>query len=430
MPASYTGVDFNNRIIENDSVNSLDLEFLYNGGGVAVGDFNNDGFQDLYFTGNMVSNKLYLNKGDFHFQDVTDQARVTGENRWSNGASVVDINNDGLLDIFVCASIKKNPIERTSLLYVNKGISKDGVPFFEEKAAEYGLADTSYAVQSAFFDYDNDGDLDMYLLNTKLTSRNIFLFNNNNIDTTRTDFDKLYRNDWNEKLGHPVFTNVSKEAGVMLPGYGLGLGIADINNDGWKDIYISNDFIGSDVLYINNGNGTFTNKVREYFRHTSQNSMGNDIADINNDGYQDVVTVDMNPEDNYRKKKNMTGNNYAVHQNMIYNGYMLQYVRNTLQINSGPIFKNHDSIVGPVFSDIGFLAGVAETDWSWNPSLADFDNDGLRDLIITNGYPKDITDKDFAAFRTGSSPQHRRKKLLLRFRRSKLRTMLSKTEQA
>jgi hypothetical protein len=412
VTSSQSGIHFNNLITENDSINSLDLEFLYNGGGVAVGDFNNDGLADLYFTGNMVSNKLYLNKGNFQFEDVTEIAKVTGETRWANGASVVDINNDGLLDIYVCATIKKNPRERTCLLYINKGMNEKGVPVFEEKAAEYGLADTSYSVQAAFFDYDNDGDLDMYLLTTKLTSRNVFQFNNNNLETSKTDVDKLYKNDWNDSLGHPVFTDVSKKSGIVHSGYGLGIGIADINKDGWKDIYVSNDFIGSDLCYINNGDGTFTNKIKEYFRHTSQNSMGNDIADVNNDGYPDVITVDMNPEDNYRKKKNMTGNNYNVYQNMIYNGYTLQYVRNTLQINSGPIANAHDSAADPVFSDISFYAGVAQTDWSWNPSMADFDNDGMKDILITNGYPKDITDKDFAVFRGNSSPATPKKEII------------------
>jgi hypothetical protein len=398
--SSHTGITFNNKVVENDSVNPIDLEFLYNGGGVAVGDFNNDGLPDLYFTASEVSNKLYLNKGDFKFEDVTDAAHVSGEGRWCNGVSVADINNDGLLDIYVCTTIKKNPEQRRNLLYINQGVNKNGVPVFKEMAAAYNLADTGYSVQAAFFDYDNDGDLDMYLLQTKLAQRDVVQFSRNNSrDTSKTDIDKLYRNDWNDSLKHPVFTDVSNEAGITDHGYGLGLNIADINNDGWKDIYVTNDFFSNDLLYINNHNGTFTNKAADYFKHTSRNAMGNDIADVNNDGLEDILAVDMNPEGNYRKKKNMDGNNYYIYQRMIYERLIIQYVRNTLQLNMGPRILGNDSIGDPVFSDIGFYAGVAETDWSWNPSIADFDNDGNKDIFITNGYPRDVTDHDFAAFR-------------------------------
>ncbi|MEP6751056.1 MAG: VCBS repeat-containing protein, partial [Bacteroidota bacterium] len=277
---SHSGVNFINEVVENDSINPLDMEFLYNGGGVGAGDFNNDGLPDLYFTASTGSNKLYLNRGNFTFEDVTAIAKVTGEGRWCNGVSVVDINNDGLLDMYVCATIKKNPAERTNLLYVNEGIDKNGIPIFKEVAKEYGLADTGYSVQAAFFDYDNDGDLDMYLLNTKLAKRDGVRFNNNNIDKEHTDYDKLFRNDWNDKLHHAVYTEVSEKAGISLPGYGLGIAITDINRDGWPDIYVSNDFYSNDVLYINNRDGTFTNKISECLKHTSQNSMGNDIADI------------------------------------------------------------------------------------------------------------------------------------------------------
>ncbi|MEP6947891.1 MAG: VCBS repeat-containing protein [Ginsengibacter sp.] len=380
------------------------MEFLYNGGGVAVGDFNNDGLPDLYFTASTTSNKLYLNKGNLAFEDITEKAGVTGEGRWSNAASVVDINNDGLADIYICATIKKNPEQRRNLLYINQGLNKDGIPTFKEMAKEYHLDDTSLSVHAAFFDYDNDGDLDMYLVTTKLAQRDATQFMNNNTgDTSKNDYDKLFRNDWNDSLKHPVFTDVSAQAGIVHHGYGLGVGIADINKDGWKDIYVTNDFYGSDLLYINNHNGTFTEKLKGICKHTSQNAMGNDIADINNDGLADIISVDMNPEDNFRKKKNMNGNNYFMYQNMMSGHYMLQYVRNTLQLNQGPVLNAGDSIGEPVFSDIGFLAGVAETDWSWNPSIADFDNDGNRDIIITNGYPRDVTDHDFAAFRRSSN---------------------------
>lgn len=412
ISSGHSGIHFNNRVVENDSINPIDLEFLYNGGGVAVGDFNGDGLQDLYFTGSLVSNKLYLNRGNFRFEDVTEKAGVTGAGRWCNGVTVVDINNDGRPDIYVCASIKKDPAQRTNLLYINQGPDKDGIPVFKEMAAEYGLADTSYSVQAAFFDYDNDGDLDMYLVTTKLAERDVVQFSANDSRGDHSDADKLYRNDWNDSLKHPVFTDVSRQAGITDPGYGLGVSIADINGDGWKDIYVTNDFLGSDLLYINNRDGTFTNKAGEYFKHTSQNAMGNTIADINNDGLADILTVDMNPPDNYRKKKNMGGSNYNIYQNMLNGRYLLQYVRNTLQLNQGPRVGEQDSIGDPVFSDIGFFAGVAETDWSWNPSIADFDNDGNRDILITNGYPRDVTDHDFVAFRRQSAATVSKKDLI------------------
>ncbi|MHA4811072.1 VCBS repeat-containing protein [Flavitalea flava] len=413
IASGTSGIHFNNKITENDSINPIDEEFLYNGGGVGVGDFNKDGLPDLYFTGSQVSNKLYLNKGNFSFSDITLEARVTGEGRWCNGVSVVDINNDGWPDIYVCTTIKKDPAQRTNLLYVNQGPDKNGIPVFREMAAEYGLADTSYSVQAAFFDYDNDGDLDMYLVTTKLTQRDAAIrFASNNASQDHRDVDKLFRNDWNDSLKHPVFTDVSAAANITDHGYGLGVAIVDINRDGWKDIYVSNDFLGSDLLYINNGNGTFTNRIGEYFKHTSQNAMGNAMADINNDGLADLLTVDMDPEDNFRKKKNMGGANYTIYQNMLYGNYMLQYVRNTLQLNQGPRVNGHDSIGPPIFSDISFYAGVAETDWSWNPSLADFDNDGFRDILITNGYPRDVTDHDFSAFRQEKGAAVSKKELI------------------
>ena len=402
IPASHSGIIFNNLITENDSINPIDMEFLYNGGGVAVGDFNNDNLPDLYFTASMVPNKLYLNKGGLTFQDITSGAEVDGEGRWSNAASVVDINNDGLQDIYVCTTVKKNPGERKNILYVNQGLNKEGIPLFKDMASAYGLADTSYSVHAAFFDYDNDGDLDMYLVTTRLAKRESASFSGNNAPTHREDIDKLFRNTWNDSLKHPVFTDVSEESGITDNGFGLGIAIADINRDGWKDIYVTNDFFGSDLLYINNKNGTFSNKAKEYFKHTSQNAMGNDIADINNDGLADIIAVDMNPEDNYRKKKNMNGNNYFIYQKMLYENIRLQYVRNTLQLNTGPVTGNADSIEHPVFSDIGFYTGVAETDWSWSPLIADVDNDGNRDILITNGYPRDVTDHDFASFRSRS----------------------------
>ncbi|MBD0287244.1 MAG: CRTAC1 family protein, partial [Flavisolibacter sp.] len=421
--AAHTHITFNNKIVENDSINPLDMEFLYNGGGVAVGDFNQDGLPDLYFTASQVSNKLYLNKGNLQFKDITEKAGVTGEGRWCNAASVVDINNDGWPDIYVCATIKKNPAERTNLLYINQGLNKEGVPFFKEMAQAYNLADTGFSVHAAFFDYDRDGDLDMYLVTTALAQRNSTRFDGGTDENKQALSDKLFRNEGSDSLGHPWFRDVSREAGIQDDGYGLGIAIADVNRDGWKDIYVTNDFFTSDKLYINNGPSpspsgegwgevTFTDKAKTCFKHTSQNAMGNDIADINNDGLEDIIAVDMNPEDNYRKKKNMNGLNYFVHQNIINYGLVLQYVHNTLQLNNGLVALDSTRQLLPSFSDIAFYAGVAETDWSWNPSLADFDNDGYKDLIITNGYPKDVTDHDFGAYRSRAFQSASKKELL------------------
>ncbi len=412
LPSEKTGIHFNNAITENDSINPIDLEFLYNGGGVAVGDFNNDGLPDLYFTASTVANKLYLNKGGLQFSDITAASGTGGKGRWCNAASVVDINNDGLPDIYVCATIHKNPAERSNILYVNQGLNKDGIPVFKDMAEEYGLADTSYSVHAAFFDYDNDGDLDMYLVTTRLVKRESASFSNNTALAQHEDIDKLFRNDWSDSLHHPVFTDVSKEAGIVDNGFGLGVAIADINLDGWKDIYVTNDFFGNDVLYINNKNGTFTNKAKEYLKHTSQNAMGNDICDINNDGLADIITVDMNPEDNYRKKKNMSGVNYYIYQNMVYQNMLLQYVRNTVQLNMGNTTGYDDSLSHPVFGDISFYTGMAETDWSWSPLIADVNNDGNRDVLITNGYPRDVTDHDFTSFRNQSGTIASKKQLI------------------
>jgi hypothetical protein len=400
ISSEHSGIHFDNKIIENDSINPLDLTNIYNGGGVGIGDFNNDGLQDIYFTGNMVSNKLYLNKGDFKFQDVTDEAGVTGNGKWCRGVSVIDINNDGWLDIYVCATIKDNPEQRRNLLYINQGLDKNGIPHFKEMAREYGLGDTLYSTMAEFFDYDNDGDLDMYLtVNNIPKGYNAGLFKPIVTDGSFPSTGRLYRNDWNDSLKHPVFTDVSKQAGITIEGFGHDATIVDINKDGWKDIYVSNDFIGNDILYINNHDGTFTDKSKTYFKHTSANGMGQDIEDINNDGLADVLEMDMNPPDNYRKKMFLNTGSYRDYQNTENFGYQYQYVRNTLQVNQGPRVNANDSIGDPIFSEIAFYAGTAETDWSWTPLVTDFDNDGYRDIIITNGYPKDVTDHDFINFR-------------------------------
>jgi hypothetical protein len=404
VPSSKSGIHFNNKIVENDSVNPIDLTNIYNGGGVGIGDFNNDGLEDIYFTGNQVANKLYLNKGNFKFQDVTGLAKVNGGGKWCRGISVIDINNDGLMDMYVSATILADSKMRENLLYVNQGIDKDGIPHFEDKAAEYNLNDSSYSTMAAFFDYDNDGDLDVYItVNEILEDYNPSVYRFKIVDGSFPSTGRLYRNDWNNSLKHPVFVNVTKQAGVTIEGYGHATTIADFNKDGWKDIFVTNDFNSNDLLYINNHDGTFTDKATSYFAHTSANGMGQDVIDINNDGLSDVIELDMNPEDNLRKKMMLGANSYQNYQNSDFYNYQYQYVRNTLQLNQGPRVNEGDSIGDPIFSDIAFFSGIAETDWSWTPLVQDFDNDGFRDIIVTNGYPKDITDRDFISFRQQSS---------------------------
>jgi hypothetical protein len=390
-------IDFSNRITENDTMNILDYEYIYNGGGVGIGDFNNDGLEDVYFAGNQVESKLYLNKGDFKFEDVTEISKTANADNWSSGVAVLDINADGKLDIYVCNTTYKNPAERVNSLFINQGVDENNVPVFKDMAVEYGLDDDSYSVNAVFFDYDNDNDLDMMII------INEFLGYSQYANTPRTKeqrkkevqrVDRLYRNDFNEELGHAVFTNVSEEAGINIAGFSLGINICDLNKDGWKDIYITNDFMSNDILYINQQDGTFKNEEKKYLKHTSHSAMGNDVADINNDGYPEIVALDMLPENNYRQKKFLKGNNYTSYFNNNRFGYTFQYVRNTLQLNNG-IDANH----APKFSEIALYSGISASDWSWTPMVVDFDNDMDRDIIVTNGFPKDVTDMDYVDYK-------------------------------
>jgi hypothetical protein len=413
VPSSHSGITFNNSIVENDSINPLDVVNIYNGGGVGIGDFNNDGLPDIYFGGNMTSSRLYLNKGDFKFEDITDKAGVGGLGRWARGISVIDINNDGLMDIYICNTISKDSLQRRNILYVNQGTDKEGIPHFKDMAAEYGLDIHVQSTMASFFDYDNDGDLDMYLtVNEAANETNPSVFLQRNNRTLGPSYGRLYRNDMDSLLKHPVFHDVTAAAGMKFQGYGHAATICDINNDGWKDIYVSDDFLSSNILYINNHDGTFTNRLTDYFKHTSYNSMGQDVVDINNDGLPDVIELDMNPEDNYRKKMMLANNSYLTYQNFDLYGYQYQYVRNTLQLNQGPRVGKNDSIGDPAFSEIGFLSGISQTDWSWAPLVADFDNDSYRDLIVTNGFPRDVSDHDFMSYRDQSKGMVSKKEML------------------
>lgn len=387
IPSSKTNIDFNNKLTESDTFNVLSFEYIYNGAGVGVGDVNNDGLTDVFFAGNMVSSALYLNKGDFKFQDVTEQAALKTD-LWCTGVSMVDVNQDGLLDVYVSTiqPFTKKP-SVPNLLYLNKGMDQEGVPTFEEVAAKVGLADSSYATQAAFFDYDLDGDLDVYILTNALES-----YNRNQImglrnDGTGKSVDKFYRNEGTVD-GLPVFKDVSKEVGVQAEGWGLGIVVNDINRDGYPDVYVANDFMSNDHLYINTGDGRFVNNIRSMLKHQEQNGMGIDMADINNDGLNDIVVLDMLPEDNLRQKTMFSTIGYDRFQMFREKGYEYQYIRNVLQLNNG----------NNTFSDIGYLSGIYATDWSWSSLFADFDNDGYRDLFVGNGYRKDITDQDFIAY--------------------------------
>jgi enediyne biosynthesis protein E4 len=402
IKAGESGITFNNEIKEDAELNILRYEYIYNGGGVGIGDFNNDSLPDVYFTGNLVPNKLYLNKGNFKFEDVTESTKTGGNGRWSKGVSVVDINNDGLQDIYVSCAVLFPVTDRKNLLYINKGADKKtGIPVFEEKAEAYGLADSSSTHMSAFFDYDNDGDLDVYLVVNELDGTNQTDFRPIIKNGTWPNTDKLLRNDWNDTLGHPVFTDVSAKAGILVEGYGLGINIVDINKDGWKDIFVTNDYISNNHFYINNRNGTFTDRNGEYFKHTSRNAMGNDVADINNDGLADIIELDMAPADNYRLKMINNPINYQTLQLSDRFGYTYQYPRNCLHLNLGAINNSTDSgNKKPLFTEVGYYAGIAHTDWSWGVLASDIDNDGLKDLMITNGLPKDLSDMDFMAYRS------------------------------
>ncbi len=392
LPASETGIDFNNTITENDSTNMFVNEYTYMGGGIGIGDFNNDGLPDIFFAGNQVSSKLYINKGNFHFEDITQKAGVT-TNQWCTGVSVIDINNDGWPDIYVCVSGSVPGEKRKNLLFINQHNLT-----FKEEAAEYGLADTSYSTQAVFFDYDKDGRPDMYLLNHTLSDTRPNDLRDNITDSNSIASDKLFHNEGIPSgMDHPVFKNVSKQAGIVEDGDGLGVVVSDFNGDGYPDIYVCNDYIRNDLLWLNNKNGTFSNCIASAMRHQSYSSMGTDAADINNDDLPDIVSLDMQPETNERKKSMYSFLTDQRHQLEMDKGYQPEYIHNMLQLNNG--VRNVNNREEPFFSEIGEMAGIAETDWSWSVLMADFDNDGWKDIHVTNGLGRDPTNLDFLEYR-------------------------------
>lgn len=381
-----SGIKFSNLLPENDTLNAIKFEYLYNGAGVGVADFNNDGRADIFFAGNINSSALYLNKGNLVFEDISNAAGVK-TNLWCAGVSIVDINQDGLLDIYVSTVHPNSEKSVPNIFFINQGLDENGIPQFKDLAAPLGLADSSYSTQAVFFDYDLDSDLDMYLLTNSLES-----YHRNTPFGQRTDgrgksVDKLYRQDILED-GSVHFTNVSAKAGILEEGWGLGIMVNDFNQDGWPDIYCANDFLSSDQLYVNQQDGTFRNEIATWMNHQEFNGMGADMADLNNDALNDLVVVDMMPDDNLRQKTMFSWMGYERFMKSLRLNYRPQYIRNVLQRNNG----------NNTFSDIGYQSGIYATDWSWSPLIADFDNDGLRDIFISNGYLKDITDLDFVAY--------------------------------
>ncbi|MGD1893252.1 MAG: VCBS repeat-containing protein [Cyclobacteriaceae bacterium] len=368
-----SGVDFANELQENEQQNILRYPYYYNGGGVAIGDLNQDGWPDIYFTGNQKGDRLYFNQEEFRFEDVTNKAGILKSNLWTTGVTFADVNNDGWLDIYVCRS--GTGTYRNNLLYINQQNGR-----FSEEGKRYGLNDNGYSVQSNFFDYDRDGDLDMYLVNHS----NRFFASQDSLFAMKSqpaleEADKLYRNEGNEN-----FTDVSQGSGINHFGFGLSAAIADLNGDNYPDIYVANDFFEPDFLYLNNGDGTFSDELAANIGHTSFSSMGTDVADFNNDGLPDIMVCDMQASDNYRKKANMASMDVDRFARLVSEGYHYQYMQNTLQMNAG---SGH-------FSEIAELAGVAETDWSWGPLFLDVDNDGWKDLFVSNGIRRDIQYKD------------------------------------
>ncbi len=375
-----TGIAFTNTITETEDLNILDYLYFYNGGGVAIGDINNDGLADIFFSGNQVKNKLYINKGNLQFEDISEKAGITGNSSWNTGAVMGDVNGDGFLDIYVCAVVGINGFDGFNELYINNGDNT-----FTESAAKYRLDFDSYSSSAAFLDYDKDGDLDLYVLNHAVHTQESFghakLRNKRSYETG----DKLMRNDGN------VFTDVSEQAGIYggINGYGLGVAISDFNQDGFPDIYVGNDFHEDDYYYLNNGDGTFTESLKEYFGHTTRFSMGNDVADVNHDGWPDILSLDMLPEDEKVLKSSEGDDNVQTQKLRTERyGYHYQFTRNMLHVNQP----------GGTYIETALMSGIAATDWSWSGLFADYDQDGKQDLFVSNGIPKRPNDLDFINF--------------------------------
>ena len=387
-----TGINFSNNLSYNQQFNLFKYMYFYNGSGVGAADFNNDGLTDLFFGSNQHDNKLYLNVGGMKFKDITKEASIPEDSGWTTGISVVDINNDGLMDLYVCRVGNYEILHSTNQLLINQGIDQYGIPTFKDEATAYGLNFSGFSTQAAFFDYDNDGDLDMFLLNHSVHENGTFRPRKDFIGTYDSlSGHRIFRNEGN------IFKDVTKQTGINSTaiGYGLGVVIADINLDGYPDIYVGNDFHENDYLYINQKNGTFTEEGQERMMHTSQYTMGVDVADVNNDAFPEIITVDMLPADPYILKRSLGEDALDIFNFKIGAGYGHQYTRNNFQYNR----RNQ------LFSEVGLFSGIAATDWSWAPLWVDFDNDGLKDLFISNGIPKRMNDIDYINFVTNGEIQ-------------------------
>lgn len=384
LPSSHTGVTFSNELVSDEQMNILEYLYFYNGGGVALGDVNNDGLLDIYFTSNQGENKLYLNKGDFQFEDITSQANVDGGGGWSTGVTMADVNGDGLLDIYVCQVGGYKGIRGKNKLYINQGDLT-----FKEEAAVYGLDFEGFSTHAVFFDYDQDGDLDLYLLNHSIKKPEVFSHADTKFgDRDLRGGDKLFQSQVAQ--GSEKMLDVTEEAGILSSslGFGLGVGIGDVNGNGWLDIYVSNDFTEDDYLYLNQGDGTFKESLKEMISHTSRYSMGNDLNDLNNDGFPEIFTTDMLPENPEIWMKSIGEDKQEVYEVKKKFGYGDQYVRNHLQLN----------VKGKRFAEVGLLTQTFATDWSWSPLIFDMDNDGLKDIHVTNGIVKRPNDLDFVQY--------------------------------
>jgi enediyne biosynthesis protein E4 len=390
LTSDKTGINFENKLTETLALNGLFYEYYYNGGGLAVADFSNDGLQDVYYISNLHPNKLYLNTGNLKFKDISKESGTADHFGFSTGVTAVDINSDGWMDIYICNSGRFDSEMLKNRLFINQGINKNGIPVFREESSKYNLDIPLCSTQAVFFDYDRDNDLDMFLINHFPDIYNVSEIEK--LLKTESDItgDRLYQNQ------NGKFIDVSKKAGIINNSlsYGLGVGVSDLNNDGWPDIYVSNDYSGKDFLYINNKNGTFTESIDKSVNHISFSSMGNYLADFNNDGWTDIITLDMMAEDNYGIKASYGSMNLDMFQKLVSLGQNNQYMFNTLQMNNGVFADDHI----PVFSDIAQIAGVSSTDWSWGPLLFDMDNDGYKDLFVANGIMRDFINNDYLTY--------------------------------
>ena len=390
ISSEQTGIDFRNTLTESDSFNVITYEYIYNGAGVGAGDLNNDGLADLVFAGNQVSPRVYLNEGNFKFRDITSNFEGLTNNQWYGSVSLADINSDGWLDVYLTSTTDPDSSKCKNRLWICQGTRDNGDPYYIEMAEVYGVDEEGQSTGAAFFDYDNDGDLDLYVVNNTINQRMNTTISERITTGKAINNDRLFRNN-----GNGTFTDVTIPAGIVFEGFGLGVAMGDVNKDGYTDIYVSNDFITNDVLYINQGDGTFRNEISKYLSYQTRSSMGDDMADVNNDGNPDIFTLDMLPEYYYKKKQTNGGSGYIFYQIDAKYGFEHQYIRNMLHLHNG--FMNGKMLP---YSEVGQIMGIEASEWSWSPLFADYDNDGDKDLIIANGFPRDMTDKDYTLYKT------------------------------